>query len=165
MSQPGCQDTGLCWKLPHRCFQSLRWGGFEFGEQPPAVGSLVLGLGHGFAGHLFQEKQNKTKTKPCHTSVEFLGTIWGPKEDVVIVTRGIFSCDPRGSVQDVRLRQPLWEATWGPSQAAHACVCVCVSVSVCLFFFHTSTYSFIHTSQKNGMCFFGFGPVLRRLAS
>lgn len=132
---------GFCWKPPPRCFQSLRWGGFEFGEQPHAIGSPVLELGHGFSGHLFQEK-DKTKNVPhvCGVPGDNLGSKrrCGDK-----VTRGIFSCDPRGSVQDGRPSQHLWDATWGPSPAPWVCVWVCVCLSFFLSHKHILIYSHI----------------------
>ena len=97
--------------------------------------------------------------------MEFLGTVWGPKEDVVIkrqegfsnVTQeGVYKMVGRSSLSGTSA-QPYMGTTTSP---VCVCVCVCVSIFV-LFFSHTSTYLLTH--PKN-MCFFGFRLVIGRLA-
>lgn len=96
-------------------------------------------------------------------SVEFLGTISDPKEDVVrkwqegfshVTQEGVHKMLGQGSIP-------------GMLQKDHhqPCVCVymCVSVSISFLFFHTSVYSFIHTSHKN-VGFLALDPVIRRPA-
>ena len=87
-------------------------------------------------------------------SVEFLGMVWGPKEDVVIKRQEMVG---QSSISGTSA-QPYMGTTTSP---------VCVYVCVCVYlrpFFLTYKHILMYSHVPKIMCFFGFRMVIRRLA-